>query len=77
MIRDRFLPLLLLGLLSVGLASVALPEEMTAGPHAYDGDEDDAAVAVLDGADVYLQRHDVELPPCSRVHGTRVPLASR
>jgi hypothetical protein len=62
MIHSRLLALLLLGLLGVGLAVVALPEETTAAPHVYDGDEDDGALVSRGVIDVFIQSYDFGLP---------------
>jgi hypothetical protein len=60
--RNGFLSLLLLGLLGIGLASLTLPEEIDAGPHLYDGDEDDAAIAVPGRTNVYVHHDDFGFP---------------
>ena len=63
MIHSRLLALLLLGLLGVGLAVVALPEETTAAaPHVYDGDEDDGTLVSRGVIDVFIQSYDFGLP---------------
>jgi hypothetical protein len=62
MIRNRFLSLLLVGLLAIGLGSLALPEETAPGPHLYDGDEDDAAIVGPDNTKVYVQDDDSWFP---------------
>lgn len=62
MIHSRLLALLLLGLLGVGLAVVALPEEATAALHVYDGDEDDATLVSRGVVAVFIQNYDFGLP---------------
>jgi len=63
----RLLSLLLLGLLCLGLASVALPEEIS--HFLYDGDEDDAAISVPGRPNVYIQ-HDDFAPVAVLIHRT-------
>jgi hypothetical protein len=58
----RLLSLLLLALLGLGLASVILPEEPSAaGPHLYDGDEDDDAAVDAVRLVGDNHRHDIGL----------------